>query len=292
MSTYLLDSILVNTVNSLCNLVNLVGLVAVDETSTSELDGSRGVLAVLKLLELGESLRLLELLGADTGGDLLEGLDDSCGGTTDSLSRTGDGDGEQASIGVDVALGLDLGTWVLSASLRKEGEAWRPLNGRFTTEERGKDRDLRLVETTSEGAGAWESKNHSVTGAVGDTLLTTEVLRLLALQVAGWLRANVTEELVDPFGELSVLSTVGDNGERWLSVGGRGELGNGVGVEVLAEWKGGRWVERNTKAAVESKAVGGVEGHLLNVCEELLLLHLDDSVNLLVVHVCYVVLAI
>lgn len=120
---------------------------------------------------------------------------------------------------------------------------------------------------------------------MGNTLLTTEVLGLGAGDVGSGSGRNVVEELTNPLGQLTRLDTVGDNGEVGGSVGGFGEVGDSVGVEVLAQRGGGRRRSRDTETAVEGKTVGGVDGHLEDVTEEVLLGELDVGVDLLVVDV-------
>lgn len=117
---------------------------------------------------------------------------------------------------------------------------------------------------------------------MGDALLTTVVLGLGAVERSSWRRRDSVEELVHPLGELAGLDAIGDNSKVGLGVGRGSKVGNGVGVKVLAEGNRGRWGRGDTEASVEGKAVGGVEGELLDAGEQLLLVELDDGLNLLV----------
>ena len=150
--THLLELLLGDRVNALGDLIYLVGLVALDKTGTGKLNTSINVLAELELLELGGGLGLGEVLLADARSDLLEGVDDLLGGTLDILGGTLDRNGEETSVGVDSALGLNVGTLELGGSLGEERETGRPLDGGLTTEESGENGNLGLVVVTSGGA--------------------------------------------------------------------------------------------------------------------------------------------
>ena len=124
---------------------------------------------------------------------------------------------------------------------------------------------------------------------MGKALLTTVVLGLLGalaelLQGSG---RDVVEELADPLGELAVVSAVGDNGEVVLGVGALGEVLDGLGVEVLSVGGGRGRGSRGAEAAVESKAVGGVDGDSSGARGEALVGEVDEGKDLLVVDVSW-----
>lgn len=285
--TYRLDGLIRYTVDGLGDLVDLVSLGVVDKAVARELETSADILTVLKLLELGTSLSLSDLLAADlTSGDALDGLNGGLGGLSDGMGGAGDGGVQKTSIGVDGAGGLDLGGGG-SLGLAEDSETGGPLDGRLATKESAKDSNLWLVELASEGAGAGEGNDEGVATVVGKALLTTVVLGLLGTLAELLERGgrDVVEELANPLGELAVVSTVGDNGEVGLGVCALGEVGDGLGVEVLGvgglRGGGGRVAE----AAVEGEAVGRVDGHVDGAAGEALVGEVDQGENLLVVDV-------
>lgn len=281
----LLDLLSSDGVDGLADLVDLVGLAALDKTSTSELHSGLSGLAVLELLELGESLGLGKVLVADTAGDSLDGVDDGLSVLGNVVGRAGESDAEETGVGEDVALGLDLEARGSLGGLEKTARAGRPLDAGGTTKQRSQNGSLGLVRRAGRAARAGESNDHRVAGAVRDTLLTTEVLGLLRLELVRRLARDVGEELADPLVELALRNTVADNGEGGLGVGGSGEVGDRLGVDVLADGEGRRSVDRLAETAVESKTEGGVLGHCGGVGEERLLVELHDGVDLLVENV-------
>jgi hypothetical protein len=119
---------------------------------------------------------------------------------------------------------------------------------------------------------------------VGQALLAAVVLGGLRVQGLGS-GGDVVEELADPLGELAVVSAVGDNGEVVLGVGVLGEVLDGLGVEVLGVGRGRGRGSRGTEAAVESEAVGGVDGNGSGARGETLVGEVDEGEDLLVVDV-------
>lgn len=239
---------------------------------------------MLELQVLGASLGLLDVLALDvTTRNLLQSLDGFGGSAGDILSGTTDGDSKKTGIGVDEALGVDLSAWEVLAGLGKEGETRSPFDLRLATKQGTENGNLRLVGATSVGAGAGEGDDNRVLARVSDTLLTTVVLGLGGLESLRGLGAG--EELANPLGQLAMLGPVGDNGEVGLGVGLRSELGDGLGLEILAVGGRGGGDKRGAKAAVESQAVDGVQGELPGVGEALLVDEVDERDDLLVENV-------
>lgn len=119
---------------------------------------------------------------------------------------------------------------------------------------------------------------------MSNAFLATIVLGLFSLQFIRGLRRNVREEFSNPLAELTMLDSIGDDGERRLGIGGSSILGNRIGGEVLLVNRRGR-VERLAEAAVESEAVRAVSGQGKRVCKVLLLAELNKRVNLLIENV-------
>lgn len=289
--TNLLDTLLRDAVNSLGRVVELVGLAALSKTSTRELKAAKDVLAMLELQVLGAGLGLLDILALDVATSNLLQRPNRLGRRTGNiLGSTGDGDGEKAGVRVDEALGVDLRARVLLSRLGKERKARGPLDLRLAAEERADDGHLGLVGAAGEGAGAREGDDHGVLAGVGNTLLTTVVLGLRAVESLGG-RGTAGEELANPLGQVGVLGTVGDDGKVGLSVGLRRELGDGLGVEVLGIGGGRGGNERGAQAAVEGQAVDRVQSQLAGVGEALLVRHLDKRDDLLVEHMRFAALS-
>lgn len=287
MRTYRLDGFFCDAIDGLGNLVDLVCLVVVDEAGTGVLNSCGDVLAVLKLLELGSSLGLLEeLLGNITSSDLLDELDSGLGSLRNVFRVAGDGSVQETGIGVDGAGGLDLGSG-RSLCVAEQREAGGPLDAGLSTEQRSEDSNLRLVELAGEGAGSRESNDESVGLGVSDALLSSVVLGLLG---AGCERLdgripNVTEEFVCPLVQLTVLGSVSHEGKVGLGVCDLGEPLDRVGLEVLSVRvrRGGSGGVAET--AVEGEAVSRVDGHLERVGEESLVGELEHGEDLLEVDV-------
>lgn len=82
-----------------------------------------------------------------------------------------------------------------------------------------------------------------------------------------------------------MLCSVGDDGEVGLGVGDFGEELDGVGVQVLGVGGNGCRGGGRTEAAVEGKAVGGVDGHVLGAGEEGLVREVDEWEDFILVDV-------
>lgn len=97
---------------------------------------------------------------------------------------------------------------------------------------------------------------------MGDPFFTTVIF--------GWRRsefhigvrracAGFAEKFFHPFGEVAVGGSIGYDGDVVTGVGGVGEIGNGLGVEIF-HGVGRDRVERGAETTVESEGVHGVEG--------------------------------
>lgn len=259
-----------------------------DKSVTGEFETSADVLAVLKLLELGGSLCLGDLLARDfASSDLLDGIDGGLGGSGDTLCGAGDGSVKKTSIRVNSAGGGDLGAG--SCSVAEDGEARRPLDGGLSSKEGAEDSNLGLVELAGEGAGAGESNDHGVATIVSNAFLTTVVLGLLraSIRLIRSRGGDIIEELVHPLGELAVVCTVGNNSEVGLGIGDLGEVLDALSIQVLCVRSLRCGGGGHTEATVESQAVGRVGGHVGDAGEEALVGQMDQRQNLLVVYMSW-----
>jgi hypothetical protein len=261
-------------------------LCVVDQTVSGEFQTSTHILAVLELLELSGGLGLGDLLARDlSSGDLLNRINGGLGGRCDALCGAGDEGEEQTGVGVDGVGGVDLDA--RSRSVAEDGEAGGPLNSGLSAEQRAEHSQFGLVELAGEGAGTGESNDHGVAAVVGNALLAANVLglRLASIRLLAGLGGHIVEELVHPFGEVAVVSAVGNHCKVGLGVCDLGVVFDGGGVEVLrvGRLRGGGG--RGAEAAVEGEAVGGVGGHGGDAREEAPVGEVDEREDLLIVDV-------
>ncbi len=261
---------------SLSNLGKLEWLATLDKPGTSGNETGLNVGNLLKGTVLGASNSLGEVLLGDVAlRDGLDDLDGLSGGRADGLSWAREVDGEETSVGVCGVDGRDVGAWCGSGGLGEKGETWGPLDGGLSAQKSSKDSDLWLVAgSSSERAGAWERNNVGVVGAgVSNTLLSSEVLGGWAGELAAG--PDIAEELTHPFGDLSLASTVGDNGDVGLGVGRLGELSDAVLVKILGQWSLGGWVQWCAEAGVKCNTVNGIASDLGGVVVGAVLLDVD-----------------
>lgn len=214
------------------------------------------------VLGVGDGL-LDRILSGALLNNALDSLDDGTASESDGWGRAGEGDGEEASVGVLVVGGADVhvaGGILLDG--REHGSTVRPLNIARSTEKLSEDGEGGVVAESTESARARESDCEGIARGAGDTDITTEVTSLdMGLRSEGTTLgrgAQVREELVDPFAQVGGVVAGADDGEARLDVEVLSEGRDGLGRHVLLPGggQGGDGVVAET--VVEGGGVGGV----------------------------------
>lgn len=204
---------------------------------------------MFELLELGRSTGLREVFVRDLSfRDLSEGVDSPFGAGADVVCvRTGNGDMEEAGVGVHRGFGSDGEARHIGGRFGEEGEARGPLDGGLATEQSGQHGYFGFVEAACQRARAGKGEDHGIAIAVGDAFLTAIVLGLVFVDEAGdvawWGAAQGWEEVRDPALEVGVLGAVGNDGDVGFAVGEGGVGGNRIVREVLLKGAGGGGVD-------------------------------------------------
>lgn len=263
-----------------------------NQTGAGSLKTSVKSLERLQSTELGQGNGLLDVLAGDlAGGGLLQSVDDVLAGSANLLGLAGKGDSEEASVGVGVVLGGDVELGEVLGGLGQKGEARSPLDGGLAAQQGSQDGSLGLEASGTKGAGSGEGNHNSVAGLGGNALLTTEILGgnggLDLVLAGGGTGGEILEELANPLGDIGRVGASSDESDVGLGVGILGELSQSItGDVLLIRGALGRSLG-GAQAAVEGNAVSGIDGNVLGVGEDGLLLVLEQIAdNLLQFVVC------